>query len=146
MEEQELVIRTVAPAWISVWREVALTAAAVGVGGMIGANLRWRLGEWSADRWPTSFPWGTLLINVSGSFLLGLYVTFMSARHRGSPRSRLLVATGVLGAYTTFSTFTYETVRLLQHGRLSTAAAYLAASLGGGLIACLAGVKLGGES
>jgi fluoride exporter len=147
MEKRQLVaVRSAAPKRIREWREAAPTIAAIGVGGVIGALLRWRLGEWSAERWPVSFPWGTLLINISGSFILGLYVTFVSRRHTGGPYTRLLVATGILGAYTTFSTFVYETVRLLQHGEVATGITYLVASLAGGLAACAIGVRLGGHT
>jgi CrcB protein len=124
-------------------RRAALpTVLAVGIGGIIGANLRWQVGEWAADRWATPFPWGTLLINLTGSFVLGLYLTLVTERFAGRPLTRLLFATGVLGAYTTFSTFAYETVRLLQHGHFLTAAAYVAASLALGLIASIAGIAL----
>jgi CrcB protein len=124
------------------WREAVPTVLAVGIGGIIGANLRWQVGEWVADRWATPFPWGTLLINLTGSFVIGLYLTLVTERFAGRPMTRLFFATGVLGAYTTFSTFAYEMVRLLQHGHLLTAATYVAASLTLGLAACLAGIAI----
>jgi CrcB protein len=124
------------------WREAVPTVLAVGIGGIIGANLRWQVGEWAADRWATPFPWGTLLINLTGSFVIGLYLTLVTERFAGRPMTRLFFATGVLGAYTTFSTFAYEMVRLLQHGHLLTAATYVAASLTLGLGACLAGIAI----
>lgn len=144
MEEQQLVKARVAiPVRVGEWRGAALTVVAVGVGGLVGANLRWWLGEWSAEQWSTPFPWGTLLINLSGSLVLGLYLAFVSTRQFGAPRSRLFVATGAVGAYTTFSTFAYETVRLLQHGHAVTALAYVGASLVGGLVACAVGITIG---
>ena len=57
--------------------------------------MRWKIGEWAANQWATSFPWGTLLINLTGSFVLGLYLTLVTERFTGRPLTRLLVATGV---------------------------------------------------
>jgi CrcB protein len=124
------------------WRATIPTVLAVGIGGIVGANLRWQVGEWAADRWATPFPWGTLVINLTGSFVLGLYLTLVTERFAGRPLTRLFFATGLLGAYTTFSTFAYETVRLLQDGHLVTAATYVAASLVFGLVASMAGIAV----
>jgi CrcB protein len=125
------------------WMSAVPTVLAIGIGGIIGANLRWKIGEWAANQWATSFPWGTLLINLTGSFVLGLYLTLIIGRFTGRPLTRLLFATGVLGAYTTFSTFAYETVRLIQHGEIWTALAYVTASLAFGLAACAGGIATG---
>lgn len=121
------------------WREWVATSLAIGAGGVLGAICRYRVGVWAAARWGTAFPWGTLLINVSGSFVLGFYLTLVTERFSGRPTTRLLVATGFLGAYTTFSTFGHETVTLLQHGRIFAAAAYVVGSLLFGLVAVIAG-------
>ena len=125
------------------WRGTFLTIIVVGIGGVVGSTARWQISEWSVEHWPSSFPWGTFLINVSGSFILGLYLTIVTKRIAGRPLTRLLVATGVLGAYTTFSTFVYETVRLIQHGEPLTAVTYLVASLIAGLAACAVGIFAG---
>lgn len=93
-----------------------LTVGLIGVGGFLGANARYWLGLWAARRWGITFPYGTLLINVSGSFLLGFFLTLTTERLLVHPNWRLLVAIGFLGAYTTFSTFTYESVALLRDG------------------------------
>jgi fluoride exporter len=122
------------------WPPRLAAIAAVGLGGIFGANARYRVGLWATDRWGTSFPWGTLLINISGSFVLGFFMTLVTERFTGRPMSRLFVATGFLGAYTTFSAFTYETVRLIQHGELVRAVAYASASLIGGVAAVVAGL------
>jgi len=124
------------------WQPRPLHFAAVGVGGLLGANARYHVGEWVAARWGTAFPWGTLLINVSGSFALGLFLALMITRFGDRPTVRLFVATGILGGYTTFSTFGYETVRLIQDGQALRAALYVAASLIGGLAAVVAGTAL----
>jgi CrcB protein len=123
-------------------RTDVLTVLAVGAGGVIGANARWAISEWSNDVWSTAFPWGTLLINVSGSLILGLFLSAQS-RLTGNPYARLIIATGILGAYTTFSTFVYETVRLVQHGDGLIAVTYVLASLGLGLAAAVLGIRAG---
>lgn len=117
----------------------------VGLGGFLGANTRYWLGEWIQSRTGPAFPWATLAINVSGSFILGL---FMAAATRNfsvtaPPALRLLFAVGFLGAYTTFSTFTFETLALLQTGHPARALWNAGGSLAAGMIAVACGVWLG---
>ena len=88
----------------------------IGLGGFLGANARYIVQTWAAARWGSHFPYGTMLANVSGSFLLALFLTLATERFNVSSQSRLLVATGFLGGYTTFSSFGYETWRLLESG------------------------------
>lgn len=95
----------------------------VGLGGFVGANARYLLGGWVQQRWGPSFPAGTFVINVSGSFLLGLFAT-LALRLTWGEEWRLLIAIGFLGAYTTFSTFEYETLQLIAEGRQYGAAAF----------------------
>ena len=90
----------------------------ISIGAILGANARYWVGDWAAQRWGSSFPLGTLLINASGSFLLGLFMTLATERLMLDPRWRLLVAVGFLGAYTTFSTYTLESFNLLFKGQL----------------------------
>jgi CrcB protein len=116
------------------------TFLAIGAGGFLGANCRFLVGLWAESRWGAAFPWGTLLINVAGSFILGLYLTLVSERFMSRPATRLMVTTGFLGTFTTFSTFSYEAVQLFQHGEAGTALAYICASLALGLVAATAGV------
>jgi CrcB protein len=125
-----------------VWRTRLADICAVGLGGSLGAPSRYWLGRWATAQWGSAFPWGTLLINLTGSFVLGLFLTYVMERHPTRAAPRLYFATGFLGAYTTFSTFSYETVRLIQHGHVSRAVIYVAASLVGGLIAAGAGIAL----
>ena len=122
------------------WRQRLTTFAAVGSGGFLGANARYFVGLWAAATWGTLFPWGTLLINVVGSFVLGFYLTFVTERFTGRSTTRLLLATGFLGAFTTFSTFSYETIQLLAQGATMVALAYMAASLLLGLTAVVVGL------
>jgi CrcB protein len=112
---------------------------AVSAGGIAGAIARYVVGVWAATQWGTAFPWGTLLINVSGSFLLGFYLTRVTERGAGRATTRLFVATGFCGAFTTFSAMSYETVSLLQHGALPAALGYIAASMMLGLGAVVFG-------
>jgi CrcB protein len=88
----------------------------ISLGGILGANARYLLGAWIAERYGTSFPYGTLVINISGSFVIGLFLTLIAERFVLHPNWRLFFAVGFLGAYTTFSTFSYESVVLLQNG------------------------------
>lgn len=114
----------------------------VGIGGFIGANARYWLGGWVADHYGSQFPWGTFVINVSGSFVLGLFATVVSERIIASPHLRLLVSIGFVGAYTTFSTFEYETLALIENGSLLRALANIVFSVVFGFLAVWLGVKL----
>lgn len=112
----------------------------VGVGGFLGANARYLVGLLVAAHLGSRFPFATFLINVSGSFLLGLLGTLAAERWLQHPEQvRLLLGVGFLGAYTTFSTFEYETHALIQDGEwllaslnfvLSPLAGYVAVWLG----------------
>lgn len=88
----------------------------IGLGGFIGAISRYGIALWIGQRWGRSFPLGTFVINVTGSFLIGLLMTLFTERFLVNPQWRLLLVVGFLGAYTTFSTFEYETGTLLKDG------------------------------
>jgi CrcB protein len=88
----------------------------ISIGGLLGANARYLLANWAAQRLGASFPYGTFIINISGSFILGLFMALLQDRAFVHPNYRLFFATGFCGAYTTFSTFTYESLRLFQDG------------------------------
>jgi fluoride exporter len=115
----------------------------IGAGAILGANARYWLGGWAADKWGTSFPYGTLLINVTGSFLIGIFLAVTTGRLLVDPRWRLFVAVGFLGAYTTFSTFTYESVQLLLEGNWGSGLGNLLASNLLGVAAVTLGILLG---
>jgi fluoride exporter len=89
----------------------------ISAGAILGANARYWLGDWAAQKWGTGFPLGTLAINLSGSLLLGFFMTLATERFLIDPRWRLFFAVGFLGAYTTFSTYTYESFNLLFKGQ-----------------------------
>ncbi|MCS6777770.1 MAG: fluoride efflux transporter CrcB [Chloroherpetonaceae bacterium] len=114
----------------------------VGLGGFFGANARYLLGVWAGQRWGTDFPYGTLIINITGCFLLGLFAT-LALRFVWSDQWRLLIAIGFLGAYTTFSTFEYETLQLVAEGSWARALANVLISVSVGFLAAYLGVALG---
>jgi fluoride exporter len=118
------------------------TALAIAAAGALGALARWGVGSWFGQRFPT-FPWGTLVINVSGSFVLGVLFAALVERGIGSPTMRVALMTGLLGAYTTFSTFSLETFRLVEDGAMRSAIANVALSLVLGLAAVWLGVLTG---
>ncbi len=111
---------------------------AVGLAGAVGAPARYLTDAFIEERIQSVFPWGTFVINVSGSFLLGV-ITGLALYHGLGSVPKIVVGTGFCGAYTTFSTFSYETVRLLEDGSVLEAAANTAASL----VVGLAGAALG---
>jgi CrcB protein len=115
---------------------------AVAAGGSLGAVARYALSLAVARVWSHEFPLATLLINVSGCFILGFFSTFAADRLPVAPIWRLFVATGFVGAYTTFSTFEYETARLTETGTLLWAAVNVVTSVVAGFIAVRLGVAL----
>lgn len=118
-----------------------MTMLMVLLGGAIGAPLRYLADLFVQSRHASVFPWGTFSVNVVGSLVLG--VTAAAVVELGSPSWVLaLVGTGICGALTTFSTFGYETVRLLEEGSVSAAAANGIASIVVGLGACGGGFAL----
>jgi CrcB protein len=85
----------------------------ISAGAILGANLRYWLGSWAAGRFGASFPYGNLIINLTGSFILGFFMTLALERLLLDPRWRILVAIGFLGSYTTFSSYTFESMSLI---------------------------------
>ena len=94
----------------------------IGAGGFFGAITRYLLATWIGQKWGRTFPLGTFVINVTGSFLIGLLMALLMERFAAPPFLRLLLVVGFLGAYTTFSTFEYETGGLLRNGEVVLAA------------------------
>ena len=111
----------------------------IALGGALGTLARHVLTTWMFQRWGTSFPWGTLSANVLGSFLIGALMHVGLASELVSPAMRVGLATGVLGGFTTFSTFSYESVAYLRQGSYALAFWNVAGSLLGCLAACYLG-------
>lgn len=118
-----------------------LAWAALLVAAGIGAPARYLLDGWVQDRTGGAFPWGTFTVNVTGCLVLGI-LTGLGLYHGLDPATRTVLGTGGLGAYTTFSTFTFETVRLAEEGALDEAFRNAAAGLLVGLAAASAGLAL----
>jgi CrcB protein len=114
----------------------------VALGGAAGAVARYAVAQWAGARWGWTFPWGTFAVNLTGSLAIGLVMTLLLARG-ADPAYRLLLVTGFLGGYTTFSAFSFEVVSLLEARRWDAAALYVAASVVLGLMATLLGLGLG---
>lgn len=114
---------------------------AVAVGGALGSVLRYAVGVLWIGAGATGFPWGTLLVNVTGSFALGFLARWFSPASASSPLV-LLLTVGVCGGYTTFSTFTLETFALVERGAWLRAAGYVLASVAVSYLALALGYSL----
>jgi CrcB protein len=116
------------------------TVVGVAVAGALGALARYGLGGLISTRFPTAFPWDTLVINVTGSFVLGFLFVLLTERLNAPPSLRTAITIGFLGAYTTFSTFSLETVRLLEDGSYALAGLNVGTSVVLGLGAAWIGI------
>ncbi len=111
----------------------------ISLGAVAGANARYFVGLWVAQWLGAAFPYGTLIINVTGSFLIGLILAFLTDRLIAEPAWRLVLTTGFCGAYTTFSTYAFEAVTLVRQESYGLAALYVLGSAVLGLSAVVAG-------
>ena len=111
----------------------------ISLGAIVGANLRYSVAQIATRLIPSGFPYGTLLINLSASFILGFFLTWTNERVLTDPRWRLLVAVGFCGGYSTYSSFAYETFVLFDRGQWALAASNIL----GMNIVCLLAVVLG---
>ena len=110
--------------------------------GALGTLARYGLQGLVQERTGSSFPAGTLVVNILGCFLLGGVAEYALTHLSIPPEWRVGITVGFLGAFTTFSTFTFEAVRLIQDGEWARAGTYLMASVVGGILAILAGMRL----
>jgi len=115
----------------------------VGVGGALGSILRFWVGGYVSNRLGVRFPYGTFLINCTGSFLIGFVVTLLAERSHWSPNWRYLIPIGFIGGYTTFSTFELETFRNFQDGEILIAGLNVALSVVIGFASVWLGVIAG---
>ncbi|KAA3509857.1 fluoride efflux transporter CrcB [Agrobacterium rosae] len=120
-----------------------LNIALVAIGGAIGSIARYLVGVWSVRLAGPNFPWGTLTVNVVGAFLIGLTVEVIARRFDASSEMRVLLVTGVIGGFTTWSSFTLDAVVLFERGEIGLSALYLGASLLVSFAAIFAGLALG---
>ena len=112
----------------------------VALGGGAGSVARYLTSQWAAERLGADFPYGTLIVNVVGCYIIGLFMIFATEKYLLPTHWRLLIASGFLGGLTTFSSFSYETLKLAQEGAWSAATINLAANLITGLLATGLGV------
>jgi fluoride exporter len=112
------------------------------VGGGLGATLRHLINLFCARCIGTGFPWGTFIINISGSTVMGLIAGYLASRGEASQAWRLFLMTGILGGYTTFSAFSLDTALLYERGELSLAAFYVLGSVVLSIAGLFAGLAL----
>lgn len=115
------------------------TLSQIAIGGALGAMARYLAGQGALRLLGPSFPWGTLLVNVVGSFLMGILATYVA---QVGPRAAPFLMTGLLGGFTTFSAFSLDTMNLIERGQTTAAMSYVVASVGLSLLAIFAGLLL----
>lgn len=114
----------------------------IGVAGLVGTLSRYWLAGWVDARWDTRFPAGTLLVNLIGCFAIGFLVHAMEQKFIVDPDISAAILVGLLGGFTTFSSFAVQTFNLLRGGEIFAAGSYLVLSNAGGLILVWAGYRL----
>lgn len=116
--------------------------AMIGLGGALGAVARYALSTWIYQRYFYTFPWGTFVVNILGCFLLGIVYVLGVEKLMISPNTRLFISVGFIGAFTTFSTFSLETLNILKNGEIKIALFNSFGSLVLGLFAVWLGMIL----
>ena len=116
------------------------TFLSISLGAIAGANLRYLVALWVTKWIPSAFPFGTLLINISASFLLGFFLIWTSERVIADPRWRLLIAVGFCGGYSTYSSYAFETFALFERGQWAISFANVLVTN----VLCFIAVLLGG--
>ncbi|MFQ3662776.1 MAG: fluoride efflux transporter CrcB [Chloroflexaceae bacterium] len=119
-----------------------LNLVAIALGAAVGANLRYGLSTWAAQRLGTTWPYGTFLVNALGCLTIGILLTLATTRLSLSEPLRLFLVTGLLGGFTTFSTFGYESFTMITRGDWLGAGLYIGGSVIVGLAAVFLGVGL----
>ncbi len=120
-----------------------LPVVGIAVAGAVGALARYGVEGLVSNRWPTAFPWGTFVVNVTGSFVLAVVFVATTERFTIDPWLRSTLTIGLLGAYTTFSTLSLESYRLIEDGSVGLALANTLGSVAAGLAAVYLGVVVG---
>ncbi len=116
---------------------------AVAGGGAIGAAARFAVGQWSLRAFGPGFPWATLIVNVAGSFAMGLVIAWLAGKSQASEAVRAFLSVGLLGAFTTFSTFSLDVVALYERKNYLAAAGYLSSSVVLSILALFIGLWAG---
>jgi CrcB protein len=114
----------------------------IGIGGFLGSISRYLLQMMVSARLPLSFPSGTLVVNLIGSLLIGLFFGYVEQKHWFSPQVRLFLTIGFFGSFTTFSTFAFENLELLREGNYLNFTIYTIASVAGGILLVWGGYLL----
>lgn len=114
----------------------------VAVGGAFGSVCRYLVGVGAGRLLGTEFPFGTLTVNIVGSFVMGLFIELLAVKFDGSEPLRLFVAVGILGGFTTLSSFSLDTIVLFERGAVTSAVAYVGASIVLSLAALVAGFHI----
>ncbi|ACS56365.1 fluoride efflux transporter CrcB [Rhizobium leguminosarum bv. viciae] len=119
-----------------------IQALLVAVGGAIGSLLRYYVGQWALRLMGPAFPWGTLAVNVVGCFVIGVFAELIARKFNASVELRLLLITGFLGGFTTFSAFSLDAISLFERGEAVAGGIYIAASVGLSMAAVIAGLAV----
>ncbi|MBY5552119.1 fluoride efflux transporter CrcB [Rhizobium leguminosarum] len=119
-----------------------IQALLVAVGGAIGSLLRYYVGQWALRLMGPAFPWGTLAVNVVGCFVIGVFAELIARKFNASMELRLLLITGFLGGFTTFSAFSLDAISLFERGEAVAGGIYIAASVGLSMAAVIAGLAV----
>ena len=119
-----------------------IQALLVAFGGAIGSVLRYYVGQWTLRLMGPAFPWGTLAVNVVGWFVIGVFAELIARKFNASTELRLLLITGFLGGFTTFSAFSLDAISLFERGEAVAGGIYIAASVGLSMAAVIAGLAV----
>ncbi|TAX34770.1 fluoride efflux transporter CrcB [Rhizobium leguminosarum] len=119
-----------------------IQALLVAVGGAIGSLLRYYVGQWALRLMGPAFPWGTLVVNIVGCFVIGVLAELIARKFNASVELRLLLITGFLGGFTTFSAFSLDAISLFERGEAVAGGIYIAASVGLSMAAVIAGLAV----